>query len=1458
MTVPLAKPIGVRSKLDSRFRGAIPCGWLVTAILIVLSGSLAAAQPAASQLQLRDGDRVVWIGDGLIEQEQYCGWWEVMLASAYPDADVTFRNLGWSADTPAGASRCGLSLVQAGYEPPDEGWKQLQSQLELTRPTILIVGYGMASMLEGGAAGVERFRQDLQRLARRAQEISPPVRFVFLTPLCPLGHDDDLCQSYAQAVREVAVTCGAPLVDLTTAATDSSLRKDPIHLNDAGYRATAIDIQQQLGLPDSGWRDSPHTEPLRQAILRKNTWWFHRSRPANMAYVFGFRKREQGQNAVEIPQFDALVAAEEKLIARLRHLAPADVQPPAYRRESQFAKFAEQPLPDFTIDDRFRVTLWAQNPLLNKPIHMNFDPAGRLWIASSQAYPMIEVGQVAPDKVVVLEDADGDGRADKSSVFAEGLLIPTGIAPGDGGVYVAQSTDLLHLRDIDGDGRADQLQRVLSGFGTEDTHHNLHTLRWGPDGRLYMNQSVYTRTDTETPHGIVRLRGGGGFRYDTRHMQMQIFFRGLWNSWGHQFDRFGQSFLTDGAGFDGVAYTFPGAVFRPTPGARQQLGLISPGKWPKFASLEIIHGDSFPPDWQGNIITCDFRANRVVRFRVAEQGAGFVTEQMPDVLRTSQPTFRPIDVKQGPDGALYIADWSNPIINHGEVDFRDPRRDRWHGRIWKVEWKEKPTRSPRNLFELSNAELLDETVAADRYRREQARAVLRERGASILTDLADWVERHQQDPEAALAGLWVHQSLDVPNIPLLQRVLSAQDHRIRAAGVRVLSAWSDPQTASGPSIDSATAMESYQRLIADAHPRVRLEAVRGLGRLPTAAAGELALSVLDGPMDRFLEHALWLTVNELADPLVEAIESSPELVERLGPARLQFVMTAIDPQRAAAYVAQRLATTPIRPDGEGPWIELIGQVGGPAEIAQLFALATSGELQPAATARALRALVDAQRLRKVAPKNRAALLPLLDHAAPEVRRAAVELAAAWKMAAAAPQLFSLARQAGSGSGERTDPELARACVDALRSLGSSGREALSSLAGSADLAWSLRAQAVGALAGVDPQAAIAAFATLVKQADKEADAAEAWRQLLANRDAGKHLAGQLEQLRLPLVALRGGRMALRDGGREEPELQAALSRLLAGEDAAEWSAERIAAIVQAALEGDPDRGQRIYRRDELACTKCHAIGGVGGQVGPDLSSIGASAPIDYIAESLFAPNAKIKEGFHSVTVVTEDDRILTGIEVENNPQELVLRDAEDRLVRIPQTEVVAKKAGQSLMPVGAIDRLTPDEQADLIAFLSRLGRPGRFDSSRRNVARVFDLLAGTHRLEQQGADRIIRGEHAQGWQRVATLVDGTLPRDEIERRTVQPVNIALVTVYLRTVFQWPGGPAGTLTVSGPRQAELWIDGQPAERLPASTEGHVQFAIDAAAGRHTLLLRLDARELPDSLKVESSSGAFVGQ
>ncbi|NDB77295.1 MAG: sorbosone dehydrogenase, partial [Verrucomicrobia bacterium] len=499
--------------------------------------------------------------------------------------------------------------------------------------------------------------------------------------------------------------------------------------------------------------------------------------------------------AVEMPQFDPLIEGEEKKIRELcKHLNDAsfkpgpELQPAALLGKAAAAQHKNQPHPEFTVADGLEVTLWAENPHLAKPIQINFDPQGRLWVASSEVYPQIEPGQAAHDKIIVLEDTTGAGKADKHTVFAEGLLIPTGVIPGDGGCYVAQSTELLHFKQTDPKKFVgDQKRIVLSSFGTEDTHHNLHTLRWGPDGRLWMSQSIYTRSEVETPHGVVRLRSGGIFRFEPASQKLEVVFKGWVNSWGHQFDEFGQSFVTDGAGGGGINWGLPGAMYQTYARARRILPSVSPGGYPKFASLEIIRSQQFPADWQGRVVTCDFRANRVTSFSITEQGAAYITKQEVDICRTSNNTFRPIDVKLGPDGALYIADWSNPIINHGEVDFRDPRRDREHGRIWRVSVKGRSALKNPALAKASTKALLNELLSPNHFNNAQATRLLVEKGsAAVAPELKAWTATLKTEKEQ-LAALWIHQALNLPTTDLQTKLLGAQDGRIRAAAVRVLA-----------------------------------------------------------------------------------------------------------------------------------------------------------------------------------------------------------------------------------------------------------------------------------------------------------------------------------------------------------------------------------------------------------------------------------------------------------------------------------------------------------------------------------------------------------------------------------------------------------------------------------------------------------------------------------------------
>ncbi len=248
-------------------------------------------------------------------------------------------------------------------------------------------------------------------------------------------------------------------------------------------------------------------------------------------------------------------------------------------------------------------------------------------------------------------------------------------------------------------------------------------------------------------------------------------------------------FFTDGAGGKGIYHAMEGATYFTYADMRREADSISPGNYPKFCSLEIVHSPTFPADWQGQFITCDFRAHRIVRFGSKEVGSTFQTMELPDVVRSTNVTFRPIDLRFGPDGALYIADWSNPIIQHGEVDFRDPRRDKEHGRIWRVAAKGRKVGdgSRRDLTRLNNEGLLALTLSKNGWDQEQARLVLRQRPASEVLKAVDaWLPK-QTEARAKLEAMWLYEAFERSPDALVQQLAGASDPRYRAAAARQLA-----------------------------------------------------------------------------------------------------------------------------------------------------------------------------------------------------------------------------------------------------------------------------------------------------------------------------------------------------------------------------------------------------------------------------------------------------------------------------------------------------------------------------------------------------------------------------------------------------------------------------------------------------------------------------------------------
>ncbi|MFM7070509.1 MAG: PVC-type heme-binding CxxCH protein [Planctomycetota bacterium] len=1103
----------------------------------------------------------------------------------------------------------------------------------------------------------------------------------------------------------------------------------------------------------------------------------------------------------------------------------------------------------FVVADGFEVNLWAADPMMAKPIQMNFDARGRLWIASSEVYPQIKPGQPATDKILVLEDTNHDGQADKTTVFADGLLIPTGIAPGDGGAYVANSTDLVHLRDTDGDGKADESRIVLSGFGTEDTHHLLHTLRWGHDGCLYMNQSIYIHSHVETPYGVKRLNGGGIWRFRPENQQLDVLCYGFVNPWGHHFDRWGRNFATDGAYGEGINYVFPGAVYVTAPGAKRLVSGLNPGS-PKHCGLEIASGRHLPPEWQGAMLTNDFRAHRVCRFTVTEDNSGFASRQEVEVIKSNHVAFRPIDVKMGPDGAIYIADWYNPIIQHGEVDFRDPRRDHVNGRIWRVTAKGRPTLRLPDLVNAPTPALLDQLKAPEEWVRLHAKLTLKSRGASVLPDLAAWLAaldpKDSERDNHRLEALWVHQNLDNVNESLLRDLLASADHRVRSAALRVATLWL-------PRL--STPMAYLRAGVSDEHAAVRIEAVRGLTQMPSAESALVAAQALDKPLNRFLDFALWRTFRDLETAWLPEVRAGKFSFGGRAD-HLAFALQAVEAPGVVQPLLDLFRRNQVAPEQSERVLGLIASLGGPKELAAALDLALDSRstLAPSIKASLLTTLAETATSRRVTPEgDLGRIAPLLASEDEAVRVAAARVAGAWKLASIRPQLIAWARAAD----KPTDPNVGapegavtegawRAALEALALLGGAENTAALAELAKPPFSFDRRHAAVVALARLDARLAAERAAELLAGWPPNADPLGLIASLTGQRGGADALAVALAGRKLTADAAKLTLRAVQSSPSPSESLASAV-RDAGGLQAAGWksSPELLGQLVaEAAASGDPRRGEVLFRRKDLQCLKCHAVGGAGGRVGPDLSSIGASAQPDYLVDSLLDPNAKVKEAYNSVLVETDEGKVLTGLVVRETKTELVLRDAEDRQITIPVASIESKRDGRSLMPNGTVDALTRAELVDLVRFLSEMGKVGDFAIGRARVARRWQTLAWTKEahtaLNRTSYDTAASDNPALTWEAAYSRVGGDLPFADLP--TFQIHGNTPPATFVRTQLEATAGGRVEVRINDTAGLSLWLDGKP---TPVANP----LKLDLEPGPHTVTVAIDHSQRKSPLRLE---------
>ena len=877
---------------------------------------------------------------------------------------------------------------------------------------------------------------------------------------------------------------------------------------------------------------------------------------------------------------------------------------------------------DFKLAEGFELSLFASETNgVVKPIQMRFDYRGRLWVIGSTVYPQIEPGQVPDDKVLILEDTDHDGRCDKTTVFARGLMIPTGLEVVKDGAYIGHGTELLFLKDTDGDGKADERKVVLRGFGTGDNHQNINSFLWGPGGELWMSQGLHIHSNVETPWGLIRMEKAGIWRFWPKRLKLEGFYGAEHepqNPWGFVFTDWGEPIVLAGNNSSPI-YPVPGLVSRRKVEAPPLIWRNGNGR--KVSGGDIVGTPHFPEEWQGKLILGGYINNAVWSLSILEDGAGFALEDFKPLITTTNRTFRPVDAKFGPEGALYICDWYNPIIGHYQASFRHPDRDKTHGRIWRVTAKGRPFTKPPDFVAVPQArdegaaDLLKHLDSPDRWTRQFAKRALAETPVTPQTLDSELAQKEM---------LGVLQSHEIVAPALVERLTRAKNPGARAYAAGVIGSWTDRLT---------NALALLRPLASDPHPRVRVQAVVASTYVASSDAIEIAAIASEQPTDRFIDYALNQAVFALKPYWLPKLKPGPHLRMLVQRDRTPDTLTSLRSMPRDAAV-----------------VELLAEVGEAGDLADLLKLGTAD---------ALSALAETARSRNTRPSGdlATALRPLIHDTN------ALALAGIWKVTALRDEL----RKANA--------------IEALADLGD--REAIVSYATKSN------ATAIAMLTRFDLlKAASLAPAVLNEQIVtaflQRKGGAAALAESLSAHPPNKETAEMILRV-------------MNTSGRRDEKLASIVSP-----STQRFSATELIPLVRS--KGDARRGAEVYHRPELGCVACHSVNGQGGNIGPDLSALGTAQPLDFIIGAILDPQKEIKEGFMSVSVVTQDGEELQGYLRRESAADLTIRDVlQNRDIRIPRSRIKEKRQTGSVMPTGLVDILSRDEFADLVRYLSELG-----------------------------------------------------------------------------------------------------------------------------------------------------------
>jgi putative membrane-bound dehydrogenase-like protein len=589
----------------------------------------------------------------------------------------------------------------------------------------------------------------------------------------------------------------------------------------------------------------------------------------------------------------------------------ADVIPHAQDKPPGPALSPAEAIAKMKVPEGFTVELVASEPDLVNPVAMTFDEKGRIWIAESLEYPRKQPGK-GQDRIKVLEDTDGDGKADKFTIFAEGLNIPSGIAVGHGGVWVANSPDILFYPDADRDAKPDgEPEVVVTGFGRDDTHELPNSFTWGPDGYLYGLNGVFNQSRVKYAEGNPNFKTDDPgwqftcalFRIHPRTREFQVFCEGTSNPWGVAIDGEG-SFFISACVIDHLWHLVETGYYHrqggPYPPFTWKIDSIVKHKHQKaaYCGIHWFDSDAYPEQYRGKLYMGNIHGNCINVDSLQRNGSTYAGSGEPDFLTADDAWFMPVGQETGPDGSLYILDWYDRYHCYQDAN-RDPNGiDRLKGRLYRVRYKDTPRAVGFDLSKETDEQLIERLNAGNDFIRSTAQRLLTERmSPKLLGELEKIILDGNLPKRQRLHAQWAVMGSRFNDIVFHLKLLDHEDPTFRAWGVRALANIGIAGTRSGP-------LPQIAALARDSSPDVKLQLaiaaskIEGLDPLPVLV--EVLANAGDDPL---IPHIVWQNLHPLletrsADFLAEVkkydLKATPSLA-KIMPRVTERILAAKEP-----------------------------------------------------------------------------------------------------------------------------------------------------------------------------------------------------------------------------------------------------------------------------------------------------------------------------------------------------------------------------------------------------------------------------------------------------------------------------------------------------------------------------------------------------------------------------------